>query len=193
LQEISRAANASRRRDQVEQPLRGVVVEGEPLERQPRPAPAFTAGQLVVKRVAAGIEHPPRAQQGAAGAEHHHPVHRLADPPRDREHREQFALRPPRAVVGQQPVGLVDEGRPDRFAVGAAAAPPAVEVGERLLPRALEPRREPVEARTRQAARGEHARGIVVERILRRFRADHAHGERPGGADGRPCSGNARR
>jgi hypothetical protein len=51
---------------------------------------------------------------------------------------------------------------------------------------------EQARAFARPSVFGEHAGGIVVERILRRFRADHAHEERPGGADGRPCSGNAR-
>ena len=94
---------------EIEQPLGQIVVETESLERKPwTPAP-LAAAQLVVERMAAGFEHRPHAHDVRAATEHHHTVDRVADASRRPQDRKQFALGPLRAVVRQEPVGLIDD------------------------------------------------------------------------------------
>ena len=152
------------RRHQVEQPLRGVVVEPETLEREPWPPTPLAAGEFVVERMAAGFEHRPHAHDGPAATKHHHAVHRVTDPSRRPQHRIQRALRPLRAVVRQEPVGEVNEGRL-----------------EHLRPGGPEPAREALDGLPRDRAGRERGRGVIADRIRGELGADDAHGRLGGG------------
>ena len=164
------------RAQQVEQALRGVVVDVEPLERQPGPAAALAARELVVKGVTAGLEERPRAHVRPADAEHHDPIDRLAEPPGRAEDGEEFARGPVGVIGGQEPVGEIDERGVERLAGPCAAGSEAIEIRQRLGPGLVEPRVERREVGGGDPTGREHSGRVVVDRILGRLRADDAHG-----------------
>ena len=78
---------------QVQQPLRGVVVDVVPLKVHPRFAAALAPRKLVVVRVAAGLHQGPRPHVRPADAQHHHAIDRVAQPRRRRQDAAQLARR----------------------------------------------------------------------------------------------------
>ncbi len=105
--------------DQIEQALDGVVVDVVALEVDARPAAAPLARNLVVIRMAAGVEHRPGAHVRAADAQHQHAIHFFRQPiARGADAIQQ------RPLLIQEPLGQIEEGGVQRllFLRHAAAA-----------------------------------------------------------------------
>ena len=144
--------------DQIEQALHGVVVDVVALEVDARPAAAPLAGNLVVIRMAAGLEQRPGAHVRAADPQHHHPIHLLGQPVAGGDDPIQQ-----RAVFVQQPLGQVEEGGVQRLHLLRHRHAPLVDrqVVEHFLPRGGQPRGQPLQVGLDQARLPHKRRGVL--------------------------------